>query len=218
MMGRVEIWWRFWCLFSVQCSASQWTGTGACVGTWSAVKSQGHLASHFPYVNISYTISLLHHLQTYFFFPSAVSGCALHFLTASAPLEWLYHPSHYTSSCYFWVIPVSYVTFWTVNAAYSNIWLNSIFSFIFQLLICFSIVFICLGLFSSKFFLSIYPSLQFCITCFSFSLWCCCSLWIYSHWFQCSVINLSLKFTNLSFCLFSIFILSLQTLLTLVSA
>lgn len=208
MMGRVQIWWRFWCLFSVQCSPH--SGQGLVLVLEPEVLSKpGALGISFPFCwHLLYNFSPAP-FTGLLLFPSALSGCAPHFLTASAPLEWLYHPSHYPSSCYFWVIPVSYVTFWTVNAAGSNIWLNSIFSFIFQLLICFSIVFICLGLFSSKFFLSIHPSLQFCITCFSLSLWCSCSLWIYSHWFQCSVINWSLKFTDLSFCLFSIFILSL---------
>lgn len=198
MMGRVQIWWRFWCLFSVH-SAQPHSGQGLVLVLEPEVLSKARGTWHLISLILTSLVQFLScTIYRLFFFSLCCLWLCPSLSDSFCTLEWLYHPSHYTSPCYFWVIPVSYVTFWTVNAAGSNIWLNSIFSFIFQLLICFSIIFICLGLFSSKFFHSIYPSLQFCITCFSLSLWCSCSLWIYSHWFQCSVISLSSKFTNLN--------------------
>lgn len=152
-------------------------------GTWSAVKNQWNLASHFPYFNISYIIFLLHHLQTSFLF----SLCSL--WLCSLTFWQLLHPwndfiiSPIIPPRYFWVIPVSYVTFWTVSATGFNIWLNFIFSFIFQLLSSF--VFL-LSSFTLVFYFqnSFIPStIHFWITCFSLSLWYSCSLWIYSDWF-----------------------------------
>lgn len=127
-----------------ECSATQGRGTGAwCWDMKCCQKPVEHGISFPLFEHLLHNFSPAPFIDFLSFSPLLCLAVLPHFLTASASLEWLYHLSHFTSLCYFWVITVSCVTFWTVGATSFNIWLNSIFSFIFQLLSSF---FYCLHL------------------------------------------------------------------------